>query len=480
MKKITLFLATGLGLGFALLTYAATPAVTTFRATQSYVNSNAPIGFSWVVQNGGAAILNINCPSGVKLQAMSGDSNSCNVDQSLGEYGSGGLDLIATNVSGTAKTISATLTPKDASGTSYASLAQTVYVTVGFDPEPITSLALNLSGDSVESFAPVAFTWTSRGTTGMNVMLVCNSSVVASSTSPNVSSLPCDQKAFTNDLAKSGSLTLTFYNSRQDSAKIKLYFWPAMESGVYDGAHGKAVELTIKPYRPDVASVTELSADPTRILSTGSTTVSWLIKNAAGVNLKSTCLSDVTFVVYQDDVRRESSCGQLLFGQALGTIGSTSVKIINGMDVPRTVPLEVLPQMGDGSYDAQLSKTVSVFVEARSAKVLPSLLSSVLPTNPAGQVAPRQVISTYQKAVNAYKFVRYMEKGARGEDVKALQAYLKNFADIYPEGLVTGYFGLASEKAVQRFQLKYGLAKKGDAGYGVVGPKTRAKLNEVQ
>ncbi len=34
-------------------------------------------------------------------------------------------------------------------------------------------------------------------------------------------------------------------------------------------------------------------------------------------------------------------------------------------------------------------------------------------------------------------------------------------------------------RAVQRFQEKYGLAKKGDPGYGEVGPGTRAKLNQI-
>ncbi|TSC77836.1 MAG: hypothetical protein G01um101433_458, partial [Parcubacteria group bacterium Gr01-1014_33] len=33
--------------------------------------------------------------------------------------------------------------------------------------------------------------------------------------------------------------------------------------------------------------------------------------------------------------------------------------------------------------------------------------------------------------------------------------------------------------AVQKLQEKYGIAKEGDAGYGVVGPKTRAKINEL-
>lgn len=50
---------------------------------------------------------------------------------------------------------------------------------------------------------------------------------------------------------------------------------------------------------------------------------------------------------------------------------------------------------------------------------------------------------------------------------------------VYPEGLVTGYFGAATRRAIQRFQEKYGIAAPGDPGYGLVGPKTRAKVNEL-
>jgi len=46
-------------------------------------------------------------------------------------------------------------------------------------------------------------------------------------------------------------------------------------------------------------------------------------------------------------------------------------------------------------------------------------------------------------------------------------------------GNETEYFGTLTKKAVQKFQKKYGIAKEGDSGYGYVGPKTRAKLQEV-
>jgi len=70
--------------------------------------------------------------------------------------------------------------------------------------------------------------------------------------------------------------------------------------------------------------------------------------------------------------------------------------------------------------------------------------------------------------------------GLRNPDVTALQNFLKlQGSEIYPEGIVSGYFGALTQKAVQRFQEKYGLAAPGIPGYGFVGPKTRAKINEI-
>jgi len=72
-------------------------------------------------------------------------------------------------------------------------------------------------------------------------------------------------------------------------------------------------------------------------------------------------------------------------------------------------------------------------------------------------------------------FSRSLGVGSKGTDITSLQSILKN------EGLLnvstTGYFGALTENAVKAFQEKYNIAKRGDSGYGFVGPKTRAKLN---
>jgi len=73
---------------------------------------------------------------------------------------------------------------------------------------------------------------------------------------------------------------------------------------------------------------------------------------------------------------------------------------------------------------------------------------------------------------------------SNNSEVKCLQYFLKSQgSDIYPEGLVTGYFGSLTRSAVIRFQEKYkseiltplGLS----AGTGFAGPATRIKINQL-
>lgn len=71
-------------------------------------------------------------------------------------------------------------------------------------------------------------------------------------------------------------------------------------------------------------------------------------------------------------------------------------------------------------------------------------------------------------------FVRTLSRGVFNEEVKQLQNLLKEWPEIYPEGLATGYFGPLTEAAVRRFQQKHNIEP-----IGIVGPRTRAKLNEL-
>lgn len=74
--------------------------------------------------------------------------------------------------------------------------------------------------------------------------------------------------------------------------------------------------------------------------------------------------------------------------------------------------------------------------------------------------------------VSAEVLYRQLDPGATGSDVVALQTFLAQDATLYPQGLITGYFGSLTKSAVARFQTRNGIAS-----VGRVGPITLSSLN---
>ena len=76
-----------------------------------------------------------------------------------------------------------------------------------------------------------------------------------------------------------------------------------------------------------------------------------------------------------------------------------------------------------------------------------------------------------QSVKTELEFTRVLAKGAKGEDVKQLQEFLKNFTGVYPNGSTDGRFGPLTVAAVKKFQKQNNLSSE-----GIVGPKTQEKL----
>jgi peptidoglycan hydrolase-like protein with peptidoglycan-binding domain len=98
-------------------------------------------------------------------------------------------------------------------------------------------------------------------------------------------------------------------------------------------------------------------------------------------------------------------------------------------------------------------------------------------TTPAATVTTPA--TTPANVPSGQRLTRSLVYGTIDSEVNILQTWLALDPSIYPSGQVTGYFGPATLRAVKLFQVKYGIAKSGQAGYGNVGPATRAKLNEL-
>lgn len=82
--------------------------------------------------------------------------------------------------------------------------------------------------------------------------------------------------------------------------------------------------------------------------------------------------------------------------------------------------------------------------------------------------------SSDEQDTAVFNFLSGLRQGSEGDAVKALQTLLAANPDMYPEGLVTGYFGRATERALKRFQKANDLEQ-----VGRVGPKTLQHLYKL-
>ena len=95
----------------------------------------------------------------------------------------------------------------------------------------------------------------------------------------------------------------------------------------------------------------------------------------------------------------------------------------------------------------------------------------------AGKVAMLSVIASTILSTHVFAYTAIssqLDLGEKNADVTSLQEFFADNASIYPEGLVTGYFGGLTRVAVQRFQALYGFDQ-----VGRVGPVTRDKINSL-
>lgn len=102
-----------------------------------------------------------------------------------------------------------------------------------------------------------------------------------------------------------------------------------------------------------------------------------------------------------------------------------------------------------------------------------------LPTTVDGAVDDLQeqvdALTTENEALKeALKLKEELDRGDESEEVKKLQKFLSTDPDVYPEALVTGYFGTLTEAAVRRFQAKFDIAR-----VGRVGPQTLSHINYI-
>lgn len=457
------------------------PVVSSFSISPSSVNSEQPVSFSWTLQDSSGYSFIIYCQDGIWLKsAVSGSSLPCDTEITSTTNTNDDKLITVSNVSGGTKTIKARIIPKNNTGQNYDAGAKEGYFTINTANQPITSFSSDTL--NAKSGEPITLSWSSINPAGVNLSIECNSNIKATSTSYSDGFLPCEQAVFPTNLSSSGSLKLSLINYSVGPIVYRVSLLPAISTKTYDGTHSASVGITVSSSILPDPVISYFTASSTTINSGESVNLSWLINNAVGANLLIKCLSGITATSSVDE-SLILPCDSFAFSSALNPADSIKLTIKNKSDSIQTVFLSLVPSKKSGEHDATRGKQISIAVrpEKYSSQTSSSQQSITTgQTSSFSSSSSSSASSTLSLKTNRFIFLKALKRGSVGVDVSRLQEFLKKDSSIYPEGIISGYFGPATFRAIARFQKKYNISNENDPFFGTFGPKTRTQLNELQ
>lgn len=467
-----------------LFAFAQNPSVASFDASPTSINSGQPVSFLWTLQNAGGYSFLIPCIAGIKIKSQSGSPISCDTRISSTIVVSDSLSLFLTNISGGTRSVTARVIPKTSGGQDYDTASRDVHVSVGTHPQPITSFTTSAS--TTAPGTGVTLSWASQDLDGVNFSFECKEGISISSPSYTQGAfLPCGTPAFPGDLGSSGSITFNFTNASVSTLPLKATLLPAFTSRQYDGTHAAYLDLTIaSDVLPDPV-VTSFSASSTSITSGETVNITWVTDKSKGANLRLSCIDGLTATSSKNPAAT-LPCDALAFSDGLNAIGTLSLLFRNNAQFKQTAILDLLPSKRAGEYDATRQKSIALTIHpappATPAVAPPpvplSTSTPIVTPSPALASSPSPAPTATSGATPlsspplSATFRQNLRRGSTGNEVNALQDFLKKDPLLYPESIVSGSFGSLTEAAVKRFQKKYGLPET-----GTVGPLTREKLN---
>lgn len=127
------------------------------------------------------------------------------------------------------------------------------------------------------------------------------------------------------------------------------------------------------------------------------------------------------------------------------------------------------------SLPASIIPAPTTMVEEKIQTIVPVVVQQSATTETSAAVKA-------QKDVKLFSDKDVLKPNAKGDAVQRLQEFLARDKKVYPEGIVSGFYGKLTQKAVERLQIKYGIVKSGSpatTGFGLVGPKTKATINRL-
>ncbi len=182
-----------------------------------------------------------------------------------------------------------------------------------------------------------------------------------------------------------------------------------------------------------------------------------------------------------------TTCGQYDFGKARRDTTTLNIALVPAAPTPTaTTTIPALPTLPATPTTSDLQLFLTGLAEQLT------LVNKINVTSPDALKILEQIRLALDQALikiavaggevvmpPSGSYTANLYQGTSGDEVNSLQTFLKvQGTEIYPEGLVTGYFGPLTRAAVGRFQIKYGIVSdEDDPDYGYVGLGTREKIN---
>lgn len=453
-------------------TYTLQPSVNSFVVSSPSISSGAIVAFSWKLNDAGGYSFLVSCMPGIKFK-KDGAPFSCDTRVSSMLTTSDTIALSIINVSGDTRTITARIIPKDAAGADADAAGQNISLSVTTASQTITTFTTS----ATTTFPGQALTlsWTAPDLDGVNLSIQCKDKIFASSTNYTNGVFPCGTPIFAENLSPSGSLGIYISNGAPVATPFQITLLPTITPKTYDGSRAVSLEILIAPDNPGDPIVTSFTATPAIAESGTDILFTWETKFAFGVNIKFPCSEFITATSSKDPLTL-LPCGAFAFPSARAPMGSLSFSFQNTAPTDQTIFVALIPSPRSGEYDATRHKTIPIIIR----RPMPTSATTTSITTTLLQNATSTLSSIPSTTPDHFIFNQPLRRGSRGQQVTFLQEFLKRDRVLYPERIVNGYFGPATEHAVQRFQIKFGLAQNGVAGFGMIGPKTRIKLNQLQ
>ena len=372
MKKIPIFFTsvlTALYFCFPLIVLSA-PSIAAFDISPLSGASGYPFSLTWALNDAGGSSLIIPCADGIIAKNMStGAVIVCDAKVSFSNAASDGFLLKLINISGTGKTISIKLIPKDTAGADQDAFAKSVSVSVS--PAAQVVEYFKTSATTTDIGKPITLSWDIPDASGANISMGCNDGVRATSPSYLSGNLPCNKQIFSTALGKTSTLTISFVNSNAGSMPVSFILFPAIGTNIYNGINTESIVVdVISDIVPDPVVNYFKTPSPQTVLSGQNINFSWSTENTKGVNFKISC-ADLVTATSSVDSDVNLTCDKYALTDLLGSNGSMSLAFQNKNTVSKNITVTIYPAFKNKEgYDATESKSLVFEVRSVSFMVL--------------------------------------------------------------------------------------------------------------